>query len=144
MNRHIGVTAWLILLPCLLAASFASAQDKGSITGRVFDKKSGHALAFATVSLVGQPKGGLTDSEGQFVIAGLAPGTYELKVQFLGYRPDGRTGVTVAPGRPAVVNFALEEVVVREEKAIEVTAERRLVEARSGATLRSVNAGEIC
>ena len=37
----------------------------------------------------------------------------------------------------------LTEVVVREEKTVEVTAERRLVEVRQGTTVRSVNAAEI-
>src|SRR5262249_57845885 len=44
---------------------------------------------------------------------------------------------------PTVADFKLEEVVVHEEKAVEVSAERRLVEAKQGATVRSVNAGEI-
>src|SRR5262245_66293081 len=41
------------------------------------------------------------------------------------------------------MDFDLEEIVVHEEKAIEVTAERRLVEVKQGATIRSVNAAEI-
>ncbi len=133
----------ILLLSSSILATAAVAQDKGGVSGRVTDKRSGHALAFATVSIVGVPKGGLTDSEGQFLIAGLAPGTYDVRVQFLGYRLETRTGVVVAAGRPTTVNFALEEVVVQQEKVIEVTAERRLVEARQGATIRSVTAGEI-
>ena len=128
----------------LLAAVIpARADDRGTITGRVTDKRTGHAIPFATVSLVGAQKGGLTDSEGRFTVTGVPVGTYELKVQFLGYKPESRPGVTIAAGRPAVADFKLEEVVVREEKAVEVTAERRLVEAKQGATVRSVSAGDI-
>ena len=43
------------------------AQDRGAISGKVTDKKTGHALPFATVTVVGRRSGGLTDSEGQFL-----------------------------------------------------------------------------
>jgi outer membrane cobalamin receptor len=139
------MSRWIqsVLLLLFLTAPALAQQDKGAITGRVTDKRNGHALPFASVSIPSAKRGGLTDSEGQFTLSGLPVGTYEVRVQFLGYRPDGRAGVVVTAGKPAVVNFSLEEIVVREEKAIEVNAERRLVEVRQGATVRSVNANEI-
>ena len=135
-----------LFLACVLVAiavSPARAQDKGTITGKVTDKRTGHALPFANVALVGVPKGGLTDSEGRYTIPGVAVGTYEVKVQFLGYKPESRAGVVVTAGRPVVADFKLEEIVVRQEKVVEVTAERRLVETKQGATVRSVGANEI-
>src|ERR1051326_6710336 len=135
------VLSYALLL--LAMALPALAEDKGTITGKVTDKRTGHALPFANVSLVGVPKGGLTDSEGLFSIPGVPFGTYEVKVQFLGYKPDSPPGVVVGPGKAAPLDFKLEEIVVREEKAVEVTAERRLVEAKQGATVRSVSANDI-
>ncbi|HEY6866403.1 MAG TPA: TonB-dependent receptor [Candidatus Eisenbacteria bacterium] len=132
------------MLPLLLlGAPPARAQEKGSLMGRVTDKKSGHALAFASVTVVEAKRGVLTDSEGQYIISGLAPGTYEIRVQFLGYGPESRPGVKVEGGRPTTLNVQLQEIVVHEEKAVEVTAERRLVEVRQGATVRGANAAEI-
>src|SRR5262245_19205419 len=130
------------LLLVLLALP-AAAQDRGSITGRVRDKKTRHAIPFATVTVVGAQRGALTDSEGQFVISGVAPGAYEVRVQFLGYTPAAKPGVVVAAGRPTALDFDLEEIVVKQEKAIEVTAERALVEVKQGSTVRSVTAAEI-
>ena len=133
----------LICLLVLSSASAAKAEDKGTLTGKVVDKRTGHALPFANVVIPGAQKGGLTDSEGRFTVAGIPVGTYEVRVQFLGYKAEARPGIVVAVGKPAVADFKLEEVVVREEKAVEVTADRRLVEAKQGATLRSVTASEI-
>ena len=136
----------LLALPLLLLLGLASdvhAADVGTITGRVTDRRTGHAIPFASVGLVGQKRGGLTDSEGQYTIPGVPPGTYEVKVQYLGYKPGGSAAVVVTAGKATVLNVALEDIVVREEKAVEVTAERRLVEARQGATVRSVNAKDI-
>ena len=133
----------LLALLLLLTAAPAVAQDRGGIGGRVSDKRTGHALPFATVTVLGAQKGGLTDSEGRYQVSGVPPGTYEVRVQFLGYRPETRPGVVVAPGRTVEANFILEDIVVREEKTVEVTAERRLVEVRQGATVRSATAAEI-
>lgn len=136
----------LLTLSALLLVTLAApaiAQEKGSVTGRVTDKRTGHAIPFANVSVVGAQRGGLTDSEGQFTIANVPVGTYEVKVQYLGYRPESRTGVIVAAGKPTALTFLMTDVVVREEKAVEVSAERRLVEVKQGATVRSVNAAEI-
>jgi len=142
MSRR-PLLAILAVLGLALAVLPAAAQEKGAVSGKVSDRKTGHALPFANVSIPGAQRGGLTDSEGQYLVTGVPAGTYEVKVQFLGYGPDSRTGVVVEAGKTAVVNFQLGEVVVREEKAVEVTAERRLVEVRQGATIRSVNAAEI-
>src|SRR5262245_2169926 len=131
-----------VVLLCALALP-ALAEDKGTITGKVTDKKTGHALPFANVAVPAAQKGGLTDSEGRFTVSGVPVGTYEVKVQFLGYKPESRPGVVVTAGKPTVADFKLEEIVVREEKQVEVTAERRLVEAKQGATVRTVNAGDI-
>ena len=133
------------LLPGLLvfaAVSPAGAQEKATIAGKVTDKKTGHAIPFANVAVIGAQKGGLTDSEGRYTIPGVPVGTYEVKVQFLGYKPLSQTIVVVA-GKGAVADFKLEDIIVREEKVVEVTAERRLVETKQGTTVRSVNANEI-
>jgi len=133
----------LLILIATLAACPALAQERGGISGKVFDKKSSHAIPFATVTVVGAQKGGLTDAEGKYLVTGIPPGTYEVKVQFLGYAPVSKPGVVVAPGRSQVIDFALEEIVVHQEKTVEVIGERRLVEVRQGATIRGTNAAEI-
>src|SRR5580765_2847411 len=122
------LTLLVLLVPGLAGAALA--QERGGLAGKVADKKTGHALPFATVTVVGAQRGGLTDSEGQYSIGGIAPGTYELRVQFLGYGPFSRPGVVVAPGKVITIDVQLEEIVVHQEKVVEVTAERRLVEVK--------------
>jgi outer membrane receptor protein involved in Fe transport len=141
MKTLVRVLASSLIL--ISAALPAFADDKGTITGKVSDKKTGHALPFANVAIPAAQKGALTDSEGRFTILGVPVGTYEIKIQFLGYKPETVPGVVVAAGKPSNVDVKLEEIVVHEEKAVEVTAERRLVEAKQGATVRSVTANDI-
>jgi outer membrane cobalamin receptor len=147
MHCRSGAHLFIALVVGLLAvpglAGTVDAQERGGISGKVTDRKTGHAIPFATVTVVGAQKGGLTDSEGRFLVTGLLPGAYELRVQFLGYSPESQAGVVVTAGKTTVASFQLAEIVVREEKTVEVTAERRLVEVRQGATVRSVNADQI-
>jgi outer membrane receptor protein involved in Fe transport len=143
MHRLAAIGLLLLVFTTSGLAPQARAQDRGSVTGRVTDRKTGHAIPFANVSVTGAQRGALTNSEGVYLIGGVPAGTWEIKVQFLGYRPEVRPGVVVAPGKPAVVDFQLQDVVVREEKPIEVTGDRRLVEVKQGATLRSVSAKDI-
>jgi outer membrane receptor protein involved in Fe transport len=145
MPRPLPLTriSGFVLALILGCAVPALAQDRGSVAGRVTDKRTGHAIPFASVTIPEIKKGGLTDSEGNFVITGVPVGTYEVRIQFLGYKPASRPGVVVVAGKPVAVNFQLEDVVVREEKVVEVSAERRLVEVKQGATIRSVGASEI-
>jgi hypothetical protein len=133
----------LIAAALLTLAPLARAADVGTVAGRVVDKRTGHAIPFASVTLPLAKRGGLTDSEGQFTIQGVPPGTYEVKVQYLGYKPASAPSVVVAAGKVSTLNFQLEDVIVREEKTVEVTAERRLVEVKQGATVRSVSANDI-
>src|SRR5258708_13645846 len=125
---------FLLALILFATASPSRAEDKGTITGKVADKRTGHAIPFANVTLVGVPRGGLTDSEGQFSISGIPPGTYEVKVQFLGYKAESRPGDVVAVGKPTVLEFKLEDVGVHEEKVVEVTPQRPPAEATPGPT----------
>ena len=141
--RRFRLVPTLVSLFLALCASSALAQVKGSISGRVVDKKTNHAIPFANVALIGAQRGGLTDSEGQFLITGVPVGTYEVSVRFLGYRPENRPGVTVTAGKSVVANFELSEMVVQEVKTVEVNAERRLVEVKQGTTVRTVTASEI-
>ena len=135
-------------LPVLIAillcsiASLVQAADVGTISGRVTDKRTGHAIPFASVSVPALKRGGQTDSEGQFTLLNVPLGTYELRVQYLGYKAGSNPAVVVTAGK-VTVNFQLEDVVVHEEKQVEVSAERRLVEVKQGATMRSVTANDI-
>ncbi len=143
MRRTPPTLLLLLTLVASLSARQAQAQERGTISGRVTDRRTGHAIPFATVSLPAAKRGALTNSEGEFLIGAVPVGTWEVQVQFLGYRPTSKPGVVVAPGRQTVVDFQLEEVVVRELKTVEVTGERRLVEVKQGATVRSVDARTI-
>ncbi|HMP93821.1 MAG TPA: SusC/RagA family TonB-linked outer membrane protein [Phnomibacter sp.] len=72
-----------LAMPVLLFASFASAAQTLSVTGRVTDAKSGLALAGVTVSEKGKQNGTSTDADGNYAIKA-APGA-TLVFSYVGY-----------------------------------------------------------
>jgi hypothetical protein len=66
--------------------SAAAQQSPGSITGTVVDME-GAVIANATVTIVGPVSLGTKSREmGEFVLGGLAPGAYTLRVEEPGFR----------------------------------------------------------
>ncbi|MBD3166891.1 TonB-dependent receptor plug domain-containing protein [bacterium] len=79
MMRRIG---WLLtLLALTVSTSFAGTP----IRGFVIDKQSGEPLPVANVTVEGMQRGSSTNLDGFFAIPNMDPGTYTLKVSYLGY-----------------------------------------------------------
>lgn len=90
MGLHKNITCFFILVAAV-AAGAASAQNTGSIRGRVTDKAS--PVEYATISLF-KPADSttaisntITDSSGSFSLVKLPFDTYLLKLQLIGYEP---------------------------------------------------------
>lgn len=72
----------------LAAMAFSVFAQTGTIRGTVFDKNSGEPIGFANVLLEGTSTGTNTDINGFYTIAGIEPGSYTLRVTYLGYTSD--------------------------------------------------------
>src|SRR5262245_31532700 len=121
-----------VLAGCLLCVGSAFAQagapaapGGGKIRGKVVSK-GGEAVSFANVIVVDTKQGKMTDENGNYVIAGVAPGTHTIKVQSISFGEQSQT-VTVAAGQEVVANFSFgEEKLVKQFEEIEVRAEKRI------------------
>lgn len=80
------------------ASQPSTTPSTGDVHGKVVDQASGAALAGATVQFVGTSGSTSTGSDGGFVLAGVAPGAYTLRVSMLGYQ-DKSVGIQVAAGQ---------------------------------------------
>ncbi|MFI3328158.1 MAG: TonB-dependent receptor [Rikenellaceae bacterium] len=75
----------LLLLVQLSFVTTASARTF-SVRGRVVNSASRQAIAFAAVTVEGQPqKGTITDIDGNFVLEGVTPGLFRFVAQSLGF-----------------------------------------------------------
>lgn len=67
----------------------------------------GYPLAGAEVLLVDTPLGAQTDIDGIYIISGVAPGSYNLSVRFLGYEPQTLFNIIVKSKGNPEYNFSL-------------------------------------
>ena len=98
-----------------LAASLSSAAwavqeaeaDLGSVTGRITDSEK-HVLPGASVMIVDLHTGVTTDINGYYKLPVLKPGTYTLKISYVGYAPITRK-ITVTDSKAQVNDFVMSE-----------------------------------
>ncbi len=83
INSHL-----LFLIFCFIYSFLISNQvvaQSGKITGIVKEELSGTALPGANCTLIGTSIGSATNLDGDFLISNLKPGSYILKVMYIGY-----------------------------------------------------------
>src|SRR4029079_5763314 len=102
-----------LCLGLCLAGSRASAQiGSGALAGSVIDQ-AGADVPGATVtgsaSATNRTRTAVTNADGGYVVTGLAPGEYRVRVEIAGFRPVGReggrvgTGGTIRPDLPPAI-----------------------------------------
>jgi len=107
--KQINLSKTLLLLALLLINTMVRAAESnaGTIQGRVTTTDDKPA-AFVTVSITGLNKANRTDDDGAYSLHNIKPGTYTLKVSFIGLATQTKT-VEVLPGKTLFVDFKLAE-----------------------------------
>ena len=99
----LAVTAYAQSRPASPAPAPATGAASGRVTGRALEKGK-DPVPFANVIILGTKQGTMTDETGAFVIPGVPVGSYEIKLQAIGYEAVVMK-VQVNAGQTAVVNF---------------------------------------
>jgi hypothetical protein len=135
-----------ILLPFLLGAAQVFAQNiTGSISGRVIDP-SGAAIPNATIIATGAVQNTtvktITTAQGDFSLAGLSPGSYDIVVEATGFkRLEDRSIALNAEDHLALGTFNLELGALTD--AIQVSAEVSLLQTNSVERSQAIVAKQI-
>ncbi|HQU52341.1 MAG TPA: TonB-dependent receptor, partial [Saprospiraceae bacterium] len=97
------------VLTIVLTGFFLSLwSQSGIIRGKVVDAFNRDPIPFATVQLECTGTGEITDENGEFVLDGLEPGVYDLKISFLGYKEKYIYQLKVTNSQPAIIEVNLE------------------------------------
>jgi hypothetical protein len=75
----------LVVLLLTLLPSSGSAQETGSLSGRLIDAASRAPIADVVVRLRGMAGGALSDANGRFLLDGLTPGPHVVLLDHIGY-----------------------------------------------------------
>ncbi len=93
VRRALRRSLHLVIVAAVTAPLSVFAQQSAAVIGgRVLDVANGAAIAFASVVVEDaasgkQLAGTLTGENGRFVVQGLPPGTYKVRISFVGYYP---------------------------------------------------------
>ena len=138
LNSHRALIAkfgFVVLLSIIcLGMSKAYAQlPTATILGTVKDA-SGAVVPEAKLTAkntgTGQSRITTSAADGSYRFPAMPVGTYEIRAEQSGFQAEVRTGLTLAVGQEAVVNFSLQVGAV--EQTVAVTAEAPLVNTTSG------------
>ena len=107
----------LLLIIVLCAATALAQQANGSLRGQILDEFGG-AIVGSTVVVIdakGTQKTVTTNDQGMYVVNGLVPGKYTVRVGTSGFAPYENTEVSVAAGRGQPLDITL-KVTIEEQK----------------------------
>ena len=111
----------------LCSISWVIAGTTGKITGKVTDAETGEPLPGANVVIEGTTLGAATDSEGDYFILNVPPGSYTVVTTMIGYAKMNQTGVGVSIDRTIKVDFRISSEAIAGEE-VTIVSERDLVE----------------
>ncbi|MFD0939338.1 TonB-dependent receptor [Pedobacter boryungensis] len=130
----------LVLLFSFL--SFSVLAQNAIIKGKITNSFTNQPIAGVTVSIQGKTNNAISDSLGNYNLANLVPGVYNLKFNFIGYKSKSVFDIEVNNAKPTVLDVALEtEVSTLDEVVIQKA--RFIKPVESPLSLRTIGATEI-
>ena len=125
------------LLLSLFVVPGAFAGTSGKLSGRVLDKKK-QPLAGANLAIPSARLGAMSDAEGRFAIIGIPAGTYEVKVNLLGYGPVAVQDVRISADYTTALDVELAEAPLLMKEVV-VSAQRSVVDLKLTSTISTLS-----
>jgi len=131
MFRNLLITTITLLVVCPI---LLFAQD-GKVRGKVTDRETGDPLIGANVVIDGTTLGASTDINGEYTILTVPPGTYSLKVSYIGYASVTISNIRVSSNITTTQDFQVSSTAIQVE-AVEIVADRPLIQRNTTNTIR--------
>lgn len=131
----------LVSITLFLTVQITFAQT-GIIKGRITNKINNEPIAFASLIVEGTSIGSTSDDTGNYEIIGLAPGLYNVKTSFVGFKEVTIYEIQVTNSKPAEVNIEMETSSQQLEEVIVQASPFKKTE-ESPVSLRTIGVAEI-
>ncbi len=130
----------ILFFAVIFSAGLIAQNLTGKLSGTV--SSDGEPLVGANVVLEGTSSGAASDVNGAYYIFDVQPGTYTLRVNYIGYKAQIVSNVRVTIGLTTIQDFEMEVAAV-EGETVEVVAEKPLIEITATNVARSIDAEAI-
>ena len=134
----------------LLSTSILTFSQTGSIKGKIIDEKTGEELIGASVVIKGSTTGTISDFDGNYALANLKAGEYNITISYVSYESQEFPNVVVKPGEVTVLNAqlgeattALEEVQVVARSNQRTEASLQVLQQKSATVLDGISSQQI-
>ncbi len=127
----------------LLALGFVHTAQADKIAGKITDSQTGEALIGANVFITDTGQGASTNLDGEYVILNVNPGTYTLRVTYVGYRTQIIQEVVVRTDLTTTIDVELEPDDGLSAEDVVVVAEQPLIRKDETATRQSISGDDI-
>jgi len=132
----------VVLVLVSVADNGVAQRANGMIKGVVTEAETGNPLVGTNIVLVGTRLGATTDTEGNFEILRVPPGTYTIESSFIGYKKESKE-VTVRRDGEVTVNFDLVVDVLGLDEIVVTGMGGVQIKEKLGVSISSVKADEI-
>jgi outer membrane receptor protein involved in Fe transport len=136
-----SITKFLFIFLLTVFVSALNAQSGvGKLNGKVIDADTKEPLIGANIVVLETQAGAATDVDGNYFILNINPGTYSVKVSYVGYAPKTLENVRVVSGITYELDvelstdFTLDEIVV---------IDRKFFESKSTNTVKVIDSDQI-
>ena len=127
---NLSTSAYISVILLLLFSGFARAQETGTITGKVnklTPENTYEPVEDANVSIFISAKTNKitasTNEDGIYTLSSVPAGTYSIKAEKVGFKPNEKSSIEVKAGDTLAINFILNEETYTTEE-IDVISER--------------------
>jgi TonB-dependent receptor len=115
MQHTLSIPETVTLLAFLLGQ--VTLAGNSSVEGYVRESATGGPLVHGNIVLVGTSRGAATDVDGKYVIVNVPPGSYSIRVTYVGYKSQ-TVEILVKEDQPAKQDFALDAIALEGEMVL--------------------------
>ncbi len=137
----------ILTFVAVFSLAFAYSQaGTGQLKGTITDKATGETLPFVNLVLIQngtQKAGAASDLDGNFLINSIQPGSYELKVSFVGYKKFQVNGILIKSNKITFQDVLLENGDVTLEEFTVIDYEVPLIDKDGGSSGGTMTKDEI-
>lgn len=140
-----GRTVWSLAVGLALIAAptlDVAAQETGTVTGQVAAQGTGQALSNAQVFIEDLNVGGLTRSNGRYLLTSVPVGAQRLTVTLVGYGTQSQQ-ITVRAGEVTEVNFEVQTVALNLDEIVVTGTGAPTQRRRLGQSISTVTSEEL-
>ena len=123
-ERMLCIVLLLLLCTVLVRHDKASAQQTGTLQGKITDGETGERIIGANIIIAGTVLGGIANTDGEFIIRKIPTGIYAIVIAHIGYERKEITAISIAANETTHIEIALTASSLHTGDVV-VTANRR-------------------